>query len=97
MKRGLKASPSSEAAVWGECYNLFPDEKGTERPSQFGWVTLFRCYNLFPDEKGTESQHMKTRVTLHRRYNLFPDEKGTESIYEDIKSDLFDSLQPIPR
>ena len=55
MKRGLKGWMRLPIDEIFDSYNLYPDEKGTERYSIAFRTASSRGYNLYPDEKGTES------------------------------------------
>ena len=77
MKRGLKASQSTDTLYDVSSYNRYPDEKGTERlEGEDDELYCRRSYNRYPDEKGTESPdplsyppplHAVTTVTPMKR------------------------------
>ena len=80
-------------------YNLFPDEKGTERVgATLGITTVNPVTTYSPTKRGLKDLEFPlARHALTGCYNLFPDEKGTESPQGRISLRRYFALQPIPR
>ena len=79
-------------------YNLFPDEKGTERPpAQTASHRPARVTTYSPMKRGLKAPCLRLPLDAKPSYNLFPDEKGTESWRELQYPPEQCLLQPIPR
>ena len=78
MKRGLKAKMTPEIQASVQRYNLFPDEKGTERASPQIEFRVISVTTYSPMKRGLKAALSLSLTAQSQRYNLFPDEKGTE-------------------
>ena len=78
-------------------YNLFPDEKGTERLSAGNTARDSFGYNLFPDEKGTERLRSGKGTGVPWVTTYSPMKRGLKvSLILFIRNAIL-KLQPIPR
>ena len=69
MIRGLKDSHYFQALNLVHCFNLRPDDKGTERsPTVNKEIRLMLGFNLRPDDKGTERIGKRSRASIMLKF-----------------------------
>ena len=80
MKRGLKGQPADSSARPRQCYNRYPDEKGTESAQSCSTMqSVSGVTTVTPMKRGLKDNSCAGAMPCADGYNRYPDEKGTES------------------